>query len=146
MEALDSHWPIQGAGLYLTGTSTVDNCTVVYNYSGGLAPGLYAIGPITLSNNVFWSNESKKSAEQIYLSQVPSLPTEARITNCAIEGGQSGVLVSNGATLVWGSGNVEQPPQFIGQLGKAARPTSKRCKVSCCSCVDFFILKFGLKF
>ena len=49
----------QGAGLYLAGSATAQNCTVVNNTASGSAGGVYlAAGGVRVRNCVFWGNTS----------------------------------------------------------------------------------------
>ena len=98
-------------------TVTLTNCTVVGNsamYGGGLAVlGSGGLGTeCFLDNCVFWGNTASTYGAQIMLHN-----SEAAVSYSDIEGGQPGVHLQGGATLIWGPGNIELDPVFVDPDG-----------------------------
>ncbi|MBE3040232.1 MAG: right-handed parallel beta-helix repeat-containing protein, partial [Chloroflexi bacterium] len=113
---------------------SVENCTLFNNQATGtfgdlgntgFGGGLYcSYGAQTnVKNSIFWDNNGllgNEIAEGIGF--VESEPTEyycgtVSVSYSDIEGGQTGVLVSDGCPLIWGLGNIDIDPRFVNAAG-----------------------------
>jgi|GEM_PF-1227252 len=110
---------------------SVENCTLYNNRATGTfgAPGDTGFGgglfcsyqaQTGIKNSIFWDNNGlfgKEIAEGIGF--VESGTTDVyycgtiSVSYSDIEGGQAGVLVSDGCPLIWGLGNMDVDPRFV---------------------------------
>jgi hypothetical protein len=105
----------EGGGIGGWGVMVVTNCTIARNTSSASGGGFACRNPgCRLSNCILWQNSATTSGAQIALTDSSSGLTVAA---CDVRGGQSAVYVFNGASLVWGSGNLDTDPLFTDPNG-----------------------------
>jgi len=108
------------AGVIITAQSrpSITNCSFVGNYARfqGGAITIYYNSFMTITNCVFRGNLSPIGSQlDVYLHPPPdySDPSTMIINYSDVEGGESGVNVDNGCTLVWGNGMIDADPLFV---------------------------------
>ncbi|NQT88432.1 tandem-95 repeat protein, partial [bacterium] len=100
---------LQSTLVTCVGDSFVDNRSVyqgggVFIFTSGVGtPNTQAV----LLNCILWGNESPSGGQMKQL-----LGSEVSVSYCDVQGGQAGVVVGSGSTLLWGTGNLDAPPLF----------------------------------
>jgi hypothetical protein len=84
---------------------TFNNCVFYYNSRGICVNGAFSESNCILKNCILWGDIDT----EIWIVNPPAIVT---ISYSNIEGGQSGVLYSEGSTLNWGEGNIDVDPCF----------------------------------
>jgi hypothetical protein len=88
-------------------TTIVRNCTVVGNASGSSGGGLWVkTASAQVINSLFWGNTATSGGAQLSHSS----PATLTVKYSDVSGGKLGVTGTG--TLVWGSGNLDQDPNF----------------------------------
>jgi len=100
-----------GGGLYCDGsTPTITNNTITANRALDNGGGIYStstfVSHITVANTILWGNKAPTGPE-MWIGDTLS------ISYSDLEGGQSSVFLSPGATLNWGSGMIDAYPKFV---------------------------------
>ncbi|MBD3180965.1 hypothetical protein GF312_01665 [Candidatus Poribacteria bacterium] len=110
------------------------NNTISNNTSSG-SGGIHCYGDChpTIENTILWDNPP----QEIFLSPDPPTsihflpfydiddsepPCSATISYSDVEGGQSGVVIEDGGTLNWNTGNIDADPEFTGYSLKDISP------------------------
>ncbi len=101
-----------GAGVHITNCSdpALVNCTFRNNTATTSGGGAYFSNlstPATAVNCIFWGDTAADGPE-IALFSTSGL----NISYSDVQGGQSGVYIDPGCTLTWGSGMIDQDPNF----------------------------------
>ena len=104
-----------GGGIAWRGcSSTVSNNTVTGNnatYGGGICS--YYDGAPSLVNCIVWGNTAANGG-QIAATYTPDHPASVTVSYSDVEGGQACAYVEPGSTLIWGAGNIDANPFFVG--------------------------------
>ena len=103
-------------------------CTLVSNQASSAGGGLHLAGSPwnntsadgLLSDSIVWGNAAPSGA-QIAMSLVESA-LDVRFSD--VQGGQAGVVVTPGATLTWGAGNLNVDPSFADPDGPDNNPAT----------------------
>ncbi len=112
-----------GAYWYNTGVAaTMTNCTFVHNSCGYFGGGaVHAFGAtVYLKNCILWANQTgDPTGHEIAVHGADGV---VDVSYCDVQGGQSETQVGQDATLVWGSGNMDDDPQFVDADGPDEDP------------------------
>lgn len=104
-----------GGGVAVNWPSSTEfiNCTVVGNFGnrGGGISGQWDC-QLWVTNCILWNNRGGFGS-QLRLEGTVDAPTWVSVEYTNMEGGESGVSVGAGSTLVWGEGNIENNPLFL---------------------------------
>ncbi|MEW6747161.1 MAG: right-handed parallel beta-helix repeat-containing protein [Planctomycetota bacterium] len=90
---------------------TIVNTTIVGNTTGYGGLACVEQSSVLVTNTIFWENEGYWAPE-IWVGDSGSCST-LTISFSDIMGGQSSVAVSEGCTLNWGPGMIDQDPRFV---------------------------------
>ncbi len=108
---------VRGGGVYTdVDNAEIINCTIANNTSDSLGAGLFILAspgriemPLVV-NSIIWNN----SPSQVYmLNFYNEEPESIDLTYSNIQGGQEGIITSNGNVIEWGAGNIDSDPQFV---------------------------------
>jgi hypothetical protein len=105
-----------GGALHIRRNIVIRNCTFVNNSAplGGAIRSSH--GSPTVVNCIFWGNTAP-NGPNIWLGYENLSAPAMSISYSLVEGGQSSVSVSGGASLTWGAGNIDTVPGFINTNG-----------------------------
>ena len=144
----DNTASVSGGGIYCYHCNpTIANCTITGNTAtdaDSLGGGIcYKRGSTAVAANcILWANSAIQGS-QIGMqgrSQSEEYPTLA-VMHCDVEGGQAGVYVGEGSTLIWGNGNIDADPLFVDpNAADYHLSTGSPCIDAGCNCavpVDF---------
>jgi len=115
-----------GGALYLRSSDArIENCTIFGNTDGRLGGGVYfSLGELSVGNTILWANSAPEGPQlAIYTwsgvydarGDYYRLSGIVDITNCDIEGGESGMYIHGDPRcleLSWGQGNIDTDPLF----------------------------------
>jgi len=107
-----------GGGILCSNSSSpvIINCTISGNAAdlgGGIASDTDS-SP-TLTNCILWNNSATLGPEIALTSSLtPSSLSSLTISYSDVEGGQAAVHVDGGCNLIWGDGNTNANPLFVG--------------------------------
>jgi len=104
-------WNSGGISVWSGAHADIINCTFVDNsctLGAGIAAGMGATASLT--NCIFWGNDS----DQIALIDYNDTGGIMSVDYCDIQNGMDSVFVDTLSTLIWGVGNIDQDPLFMG--------------------------------
>jgi len=110
--------PLGGGIACYSSSPTITNCTISSN-SATLGGGMLCVhlsSPV-ITNSILWDDRTSAGygvfGQEIYIGGGgnPCFPT---IDYSDVEGGQAAAIVGAGSTLVWGEGNMDRDPLFLG--------------------------------
>ncbi len=105
-----------GGGAIFNGSTdetVITNCTFSKNsaHEGGAV--LQLCDDIILVNSILWGNSTPTAGTESGPQIAIENNTTLNISYCDVEGGQADIFTEEGCTVVWGSGNIDQPPMFV---------------------------------
>jgi parallel beta-helix repeat protein/predicted outer membrane repeat protein len=102
---------IAGAGIH--GCANIVNCTIVGNTAKNTGGAISITeGNSSVVNCIIRNNTASFKPQPIFMAYVKG--TTLTVSHCSIQGGQGAVFVPNGDTLIWGAGNIDVDPRFVG--------------------------------
>ena len=91
---------------------TLANCTISGNRADVSGGGLYCAGrDSSLVNTALWGNTAPQGTQ---ITLVGTSSTMLTVRYCDLESGPNAVYIDPNCTLVWGPGNIEADPNFVG--------------------------------
>ena len=107
---------MRGGGIHNWGGSpTIANCTISANVAGnagGAICNTYGADPVLVNNCILWGNGAPVGSE-IALFADGYVASQASVSYCDVQGGQSVVHITDTCTLYWGDGNIDDDPMFV---------------------------------
>ena len=112
----------EGAGICFgnDATPTIDHNTICYNWAyqghgGGIC--VRGLSATTISNCILWGNVSLGEGDQIglwdaWFTPPGSQPATVTVEYSNVQGGEAGLFIDDGCTVVWGAGNIDADPHF----------------------------------
>jgi hypothetical protein len=100
-----------GGGIGIEDASpTVTCCTLRGNTAdfGGGVFVLFSVTPPILTNSILWTN-SAPEGQEIYVGEA-----SLSVRYSDVQGGEGDVYIAAYGTLMWGEGNIDQDPHFLG--------------------------------
>lgn len=102
-----------GMEVYENSIATISNNTFVGNSAdngGGIAVRIDSTAVVT--DTIFWDNHASNTGPEAFLGSSAN-PSTITINHSDVDGGQPSVHVQPGCTLTWGSGMIDNDPQFV---------------------------------
>ncbi len=110
-----------GAAIYSNGPSELSCCTIVGNAVTSLSSAaVHSFRPVTMNNCIVWDNTAPNGAQLTATSSVAVLTVQ----RSTVYNGLTGVTTAAGGVLIWGSGNLSLPPQFVDEYGPDNNPST----------------------
>ncbi|MBU0640066.1 MAG: hypothetical protein KKB50_14470, partial [Planctomycetes bacterium] len=106
-----------GAVSCFRGDVTIANCTIAGNTAGQRGGGVACEAGVvlTISNSILTADNAPQGAELALQGGIES--PLVTVAYCDIAGGEVGVHIQGGGTLIWGDGNFDQDPLFADPTG-----------------------------
>jgi hypothetical protein len=103
-----------GGGICFGTTGWVRACTITRNASGGYGAALYIGGGAHgyLYDSVVWDNSTAYGPQIVQMNG-----NEFTVGYSDVEGGEAGIYVGQGCTLIWSDGNIDADPVFVDPDG-----------------------------
>jgi len=120
-----------GGVTFFQSSGNIINCTFAGNTAGGGGGVNARKGSVGyLTNCVLWGDLASQGPEIRIFNVLATEPfSTITVANCDVAGGQAGVFVGPGNTLVWGAGNITPPadPLFVNSPGDLHLMTGSPC-------------------
>jgi len=104
-----------GGGVFCYGSSDpiITNCTISEN-TASQGGGIFCAGDTApqITNSVLWGNSAPIGNEISLISY--EFPSSLTVEYSDVEGGEAAADVEPECTLIWGDGNIDQDPSFVG--------------------------------
>ncbi len=114
----DGFREISGGGIFVRDADvTVTNCTITGNTAFGVSKitggGLHVEfrSDVIVRNTILWNNQALSGTELSLGDRL--FPSTLIVEYSDVQGGETGVDITPGSTLIWGDGNLDADPLFV---------------------------------
>ena len=105
----------QGGGIHSSYSSpTITSCTIAENSCSSDGGGIYCTySYVLITNCIVWGNQSQLGP-QLWVGTGTSWPSTLTVSHSDLQGGAAAVFVDTGSSFLWGDGNIDEAPLFLG--------------------------------